>query len=200
MTTSRSTPRLRLTASLLAAVLPLVAVAEKPLATGAAAALLPWLGFVLVVLAALGRVWASSFIAGRKDRDLVTVGPYARCRNPLYAWSWLAMVGIGFASRSLGLTIALAVVFAWVYARAARREEVFLAETHGEAFRRYAATTPAFVPRGTAPVLPGTWTIHPAIFAKAFVDAASLLGFYALVRVADLAQQAGWLPTLLRLP
>jgi protein-S-isoprenylcysteine O-methyltransferase Ste14 len=200
MTTSRSTPRLRLTALLLAAVLLLVAVAEKPLSTGAAAALLPWLGFVLVVLAALGRVWASSFIAGRKDRDLVTAGPYARCRNPLYAFSWLAMVGIGFASRSISLTITLAIVFAWLYARAARHEETFLAETHGAAFRRYAATTPAFLPRATAPVLPGTWTIHPAVFAKAFVDAASLLGFFALVRIADLAQQAGWLPTLLRLP
>jgi protein-S-isoprenylcysteine O-methyltransferase Ste14 len=200
MTTSRSTPRLRLTALLLAVVLLLVAVAEKPLSTGAAAGVLPWLGFVLVVLAALGRIWASSFIAGRKDRDLVTAGPYARCRNPLYAWSWLAMVGIGLASRSLGVTIALAVCFAWLYARAARREEAFLAETHGEAFRRYAATTPAFLPRPAAQALPASWTIHPAIFAKSFVDAASLLGFYALVRIADLAQQSGWLPTLLQLP
>jgi protein-S-isoprenylcysteine O-methyltransferase Ste14 len=200
MTTSRSTPRLRLTALLLAVVLLLVAVAEKPLSTGAVGTLLPWLGFVLVVLAALGRIWASGFIAGRKDHELVTAGPYARCRNPLYAWSWLAMVGIGFASRSLVLTIALAVLFAWLYARAARREESFLAGVHGETFRRYAATTPAFLPRATAGALPAIWTIHPAVFAKSFVDAASLLGFYALVRIADLAQQSGWLPTLLRLP
>lgn len=200
MTASRSTPRLRLTALLLAAVLVLVAIAEKPVAGGAAAVWLPWLGFVLVVLAALGRIWASSFIAGRKDRELVTVGPYARCRNPLYSWSWLAMVGIGLASRSATLTVALAVLFAWLYARAARAEEVVLAEIHGDAFRRYAAATPAFVPRVSAGPLPASWTIHPAVFAKALVDAASLLGFYALVRVADLAQQAGWLPTLLRLP
>lgn len=200
MTASRSTPRLRLTALLLAAALVLVAIAEKPVASGAAAVWLPWLGFVLVVLAALGRIWASSFIAGRKDRELVTSGPYARCRNPLYSWSWLAMVGIGLASRSATLTVTLAVLFAWLYARAARDEEAFLAETHGDAFRRYAAATPAFLPRAAAEPLPGSWTIHPAVFAKALVDAASLLGFYALVRVADLAQQAGWLPTLLRLP
>jgi protein-S-isoprenylcysteine O-methyltransferase Ste14 len=200
MTTSRSTPRLRLTALLLTAVLLLVAVAEKPLVTGTAAALLPWLGFVLVALAALGRIWTSSFIAGRKDRELVTAGPYARCRNPLYAWSWLAMVGIGLASRSLGLTIALAVGFAWLYARAARQEAAFLAGIHGAAFRHYAASTPAFLPKAAAQDLPATWTIEPAVFAKAFVDAASLMGFYALVRIADLAQQSGWSPTLLRLP
>lgn len=200
MTPSRSTPRLRLTALLLAAVLLLSAVAEKPLLSGPRAELVPWLGFALVVLAVLGRLWASSFIAGRKDRELVTVGPYARCRNPLYACSWLAMLGIGLASRSLALTLALALVFAWLYVRAARAEETFLAEVHGEAFRRYAESTPAFVPKRGQQAVPATWTISPAIYAKAFVDAASLLGLYALVRLADLAQQAGWLPTLLRLP
>jgi protein-S-isoprenylcysteine O-methyltransferase Ste14 len=200
MTTSRSTPRLRLTVVLLATVLLLVAVGEKPAVTGAMAVLLPWLGFALVVLAALGRLWASSFIAGRKDRTLVTAGPYARCRNPLYTCSWLAMLGIGLASRSLGLTLALAVAFAWLYARAARSEEALLETLHGEDFRRYARATPAFLPRAASAALPEDWAIHPPVFAKAFFDAASLLGFYALVRIADLAQQAGWLPTLLRLP
>jgi protein-S-isoprenylcysteine O-methyltransferase Ste14 len=200
MTTSRSTPRLRLTALLLAAVLLLVAVGDKPALRGAAAVLLPWLGFALVVLAALGRIWASSFIAGRKDRDLVTAGPYARCRNPLYACSWLAMLGIGLASRSLVLTLALAVMFGWLYARAARSEEALLEALHGDSFRRYARATPAFLPRTGHSALPEVWTIRPPVFGKAFLDAASLLGFYALVRIADLAQQAGWLPTLLRLP
>ena len=111
MTVSRSTPRLRLTALLLLGVLALVATTERTTATGIAGLLLQLVGLACIACAALGRVWASVFIAGYKDAQLVRGGPYSVLRHPLYALSLLAMLGAGLTTRSVTLTAALLVVF-----------------------------------------------------------------------------------------
>ena len=56
-------------------------------------------GILLVALgltsaAAVGRLWCSLYIAGYKKSCLVTDGPYAMCRNPLYFFSMLGVWGI----------------------------------------------------------------------------------------------------------
>jgi len=200
MATSRSTPRLRLTAALLAVAAALVAVSERPGWDRDLALWLALVGFVLVVAAALGRIWTSAFIAGRKDRSLVTSGPYAGCRHPLYALSMLGMVGLGLATRSTLLAVSLPAAAGLLMLRAAAAEDTRLRDAHGDAYARYAARTPAFVPRPGSCDLPEVLEVHPRVFRKAFLDAASLLGVYALIRVLDALQIAGVLPTLLRLP
>jgi protein-S-isoprenylcysteine O-methyltransferase Ste14 len=50
-------------------------------------------GFSLVLLAIIGRCWASLYIGGRKVRELVTHGPFSIVRNPLYVFSLLARSG-----------------------------------------------------------------------------------------------------------
>ncbi|HSD75053.1 MAG TPA: methyltransferase, partial [Steroidobacteraceae bacterium] len=101
MTTSISTARVRLTLAWYALVVLLIAVSERPWThhwSGAAALVL---GLLLMSCAALGRAWTSLFIAGHKDERLVTTGPYALCRHPLYALSLLGGLGVGLASRSV---------------------------------------------------------------------------------------------------
>jgi protein-S-isoprenylcysteine O-methyltransferase Ste14 len=49
----------------------------------------------------LGRTWCSLDISGRKKRELVTVGPYALVRNPLYIFTLLEAFGIGAQSGSM---------------------------------------------------------------------------------------------------
>ena len=101
MTESASTPRLRATFAIYLALVAATAVlgprdlgATAYYSTGIA-------GFLLVVLACLGRLWCSVFIAGHKDESLVTTGPYGRVRHPLYACSMLGAFGLGLTSRSL---------------------------------------------------------------------------------------------------
>jgi protein-S-isoprenylcysteine O-methyltransferase Ste14 len=200
MSASRSTPRLRLTVALLAGTVALVAVAERPLAGSLAGEALMLLGFACIVAAALGRVWTSLFIAGFKDRELVRRGPYAALRHPLYLLSLLAMLGVGLASRSLALGCGLVAVFGVLYAGAARREDAWLRETHGATFEAYCREVRAFLPRGSALGAPESLEIRPRVLAKAFLDAGSLLGLYALLRLADALQRAGVTPTLLALP
>jgi len=47
---------------------------------------------------------------------------------------------------------------------------------------------------------PETLEIRPRVLWKAFLDAGSLLGLYALLRAADALQRAGVTPTWLTLP
>ncbi len=200
MPASRSTPRLRLTALLLAAVLGLVAVSERGLCGGIAGELVQLAGLACVVCAALGRVWTSAFIAGYKDRTLVREGPYSALRHPLYALSLLAMLGLGLATRSLAITLALSVAFGVIYVRAARQEDELLSRAHGNDFAAFADRVPAFIPDGTSYEVPESLLVRPRVYWKAFVDAGSLVGLYLLVRLADLLQCSGLTPTLLSLP
>ena len=68
-------------------------------------------GFVLLVACAMGRVWASAYISGKKNKELVTVGPYSLVRNPLYFFSLLGFIGTGLAFESITFAMLLAGLF-----------------------------------------------------------------------------------------
>jgi protein-S-isoprenylcysteine O-methyltransferase Ste14 len=200
MTVSRSTPRLRLTALLLLGMLALVATSQRTLATGLAGLLLQLGGLACIACAALGRIWSSVFIAGYKDAQLVRSGPYAMLRHPLYALSLLAMLGAGLTTRSAALTAALLAVFAMIYARAAHEEDGFLRSAHGAAFDRFAREVNAFWPRWSAYLVPEALEVRPRVLWKAFLDAGTLLGYWALLVLADALQRAAVTPTWVTLP
>jgi protein-S-isoprenylcysteine O-methyltransferase Ste14 len=183
-----------------AACIVIVAVASRPTFAGTSSALLAVTGFVFVLAAALGRAWTSLFIAGHKDAALVQAGPYAACRHPLYALSLLGMLGLGLATRSVVLAIAL-VGTAWLlHARAARTEDALLEQLHGEAARAYRDRVPGLWPDWRRYALPESLVIHPRLAAKAFLDAATLLLAFAALEIAHALQTAGVTPALVRLP
>ncbi len=199
-TISRSTPRLRATAALLAVTVAIVAVSERGFFAGLAGGLVQLAGVAIVAAAALGRVWTSAFIAGRKDATLVRSGPYSAVRHPLYSLSLLAMLGIGLVTRSVTITAALLLFSLVVYARAARREDSVLAGMHGDDHAGFAAGTPAFWPDAAAYRVPESIELRPRVFWKAFLDAGSLIGVALLLCAADLLQRSGVTPALLTLP
>jgi protein-S-isoprenylcysteine O-methyltransferase Ste14 len=178
----------------------LVAVTARPTLTGFASGLVGFLGFVLVALAALGRFWTSLFIAGRKDATLVQVGPYAACRHPLYLLSLIGMVGLGLATRSVALLLALVGITALLHAGAMRAEDALLESTHGEAARRYREQVPALIPDGSRYSVPELLEIQPRVVWKAALDAGSLLLALALVQAAHQLQLAGAIAPWWRLP
>lgn len=199
MNTSRSTPRLRLTAVLLLGILGLVAVSNRTWASGPAGELLELAGLACIACAVLGRVWTSVYIAGYKDSHLVRHGPYSAVRHPLYAFSMLAMLGVGLATRSLAITIVLVATFALIYARAARSEDAYLRSRHAAGYADYAAAVPAFLPRRGGEV-PEVVEVRPRVLWKAFLDAGTLLGYYVLLQGADLLHVTGVTPAWFTLP
>ncbi len=185
MTDSASTPRLRAT---FAIYIGLVAASAF---VGPRAMMTAWyyvsgaLGFVCVTLACLGRIWTSAFIAGHKDAELVTVGPYALCRHPLYACSILGALGLGLTSRSPLLCAIVVVLIASLVVYAAAGEEQFLADEFPEEFKAYVNATPnKWWPRRHSGALPGHIDVRLAVYWKAFLDAGSFFLLYLLVAFA----------------
>ena len=200
MASSPSTSRLRITVALLTVVLALVAVSERGWATGLAGEALQLIGLACIACAALGRVWASVFIAGYKDASLVQSGPYAALRHPLYALSLLAAVGVGLTTRSVAITLGLVVALGAIHAAAARREDALLGARHGAAFEEYRRAVRGFLPRWSAYEVPERLEVRPRVLWKSFLDAGSLLGYYTLLRLADALQLAAVTPKWLVLP
>lgn len=64
-------------------------------------------GMVLVAIGSLGRMWCSVYIAGYKDRTLITQGPYSVCRNPLYFFSTFGALGVGCCTETFTFPLAL---------------------------------------------------------------------------------------------
>jgi len=93
----------------------------------------------------LSAAWPVLHAAQREGR-LATGGPYARVRHPQYVGFVLILLGFLFQWPTL-LTLAMFPVLVWMYVRLARREERDALEQFGEAYARYAASTPAFIPR-----------------------------------------------------
>ena len=97
-------------------------------------------GFIL-----LASAWRVLF-AAQQARHLATTGPYAYVRHPQYVGFILIMLGFLLQWPTL-LTLTMFPILVWMYVRLARREEREVRAEVGEAYARYAAVTPAFLPR-----------------------------------------------------
>jgi protein-S-isoprenylcysteine O-methyltransferase Ste14 len=185
MTESASTPRLRTTFGIYLALIPASALVGPRDVPFALHALAGCAGFVLVALACLGRIWCSAFIAGHKDEQLVTSGPYARCRHPLYACSLVGALGLGLTTRSPLLCAVVVALIAALVVYAAACEEQFLEAQFPDEFRAYVTAVPnKWWPRAAAAAMPERIEVRPAIYWKAFLDAGSFFLLYVLVSVA----------------
>ena len=57
------------------------------------------IGYALIGVGAVGRMWCGVYIAGRKNKELCQDGPYSLCRNPLYVFSFIGTVGVALGAR-----------------------------------------------------------------------------------------------------
>ena len=126
MTDSASTPRLRATFAIYIALIASTTVIGPSQVPALLYYGMSIAGFILVTLACLGRIWTSVFIAGHKDAELVTTGPYARCRHPLYSCSILGALGLGLATKSWLLCAMTVLLITALVIYAASCEEQFV--------------------------------------------------------------------------
>lgn len=201
MTRSASTPRLRLTLLYFLLLIGAAGFIEPTgfLANGGAGGLWRIVSLLLVATACLGRIWCSVFVAGRKDAVLVTTGPYALVRHPLYVLSFLGGLGLGLATGSVALTTLTLAILALLFRSAAVAEERVLESLHGAAFASYTARTPRWWPKWSSWNIPDRVDVQAKVLWKAFVDAGAFFLVYAFLLAAIELRAAGILPTLLRL-
>jgi protein-S-isoprenylcysteine O-methyltransferase Ste14 len=140
-------------------------------------------GLVLVAIASLGRMWCSLYIAGYKDRKLVTDGPYSLCRNPLYFFSMLGALGIALATETFTFPLVVIVLFALYYPQIIKREETRLRQMFGTKFDEYTQRTPAFFPRTKSFSEPESYDVQPSVYRKHIFSA---LWFIWIVGILEL--------------
>lgn len=73
---------------------------------------------------------------GDEPSELLTEGPFAYSRNPIYIGIIVAYLGLTIIIGSLWPLLTL-IPLAWYFDRMARREEDYLEATFGEEFREY---------------------------------------------------------------
>jgi protein-S-isoprenylcysteine O-methyltransferase Ste14 len=112
------------------------------------------IGFVTAILGELLRFWGVSY-AGSETRttgtvggtQLVTSGPYAYVRNPLYIGNILMYLGIGIMSNALMpyLQLTALAYFVFQYSAIIRIEEEYLSGTFSN-WKDYSSSVPRFIP------------------------------------------------------
>ena len=115
-----------------------------------------WIAVVSVACIAAGellRLWAASH-AGRstrsdriKARVLITTGPYAYIRHPIYVGNFLIGLGMICLAEAFILVPVFLVLFTFYYRRIVFTEETFLKERFGLEFDLYCRLVPKYIPR-----------------------------------------------------
>jgi protein-S-isoprenylcysteine O-methyltransferase Ste14 len=101
------------------------------------------------------RVWAVGYAGSRtrtrarsgRLKDLVTGGPYAHVRNPIYLGNCLLAVGILLLFDRWGVAMPLLLAVLLCYHLVVLWEEQLLGAAFGEGYRRYRCSVPRWVPR-----------------------------------------------------
>jgi protein-S-isoprenylcysteine O-methyltransferase Ste14 len=128
------------------------------------------IGILFVGIAAIGRSWSLAYIAGRKASELVAIGPYTLCRNPIYLFNATAAVGYGLISGSLVITGGTVVLFAFYHHFLIREEETFLRGKFGAAYEDYCRRVNRFFPSLRAWHDKSDLTLDTRIFRNRMVD------------------------------
>jgi len=93
----------------------------------------------------LGRNWSGRVII-QVDHQLITAGPYAYVRHPLYTGLLTALTGTTLVSGDLGSLLGLFLVIN-IFRLKAQREEQLLQAEFGEGYAVYRAHTGGILPR-----------------------------------------------------
>lgn len=112
-----------------------------------------WIGAALTLGGLLFTVWArlhigvnwSGIVTIKQDHELITSGPYALLRHPIYTGVLLALAGSAMANGKWRGILAVVIAFLTLW-RKLRLEERWMQEQFGEAYRAYSRRTAALIP------------------------------------------------------
>lgn len=159
-----------------------------------------WLAYAALVLAVLGRGWCAAYIGGRKKYELIKLGPYSVTRNPLYVFSFVGIVGIGFATGMITYLILLPVVFVLYYRVVVRREEAYLLAAFGKDYENYMLTVPRWWPNFESWRDADEITVKPHYLRHTLRDSAAFFLALPLLQFIQYLHAVDVLPVLLYLP
>ena len=126
--------------------LPPIAVFDHlPLRLAGVALVLLGIAGTLISPVAMGASWRADVDPDLRT-DLVTTGPYRLIRNPVLTSTATTIVGLALMVPNVLAVSMLVLCVVSMQIQVRRVEEPYLERVHGDAYRRYAATTGRFLP------------------------------------------------------
>jgi protein-S-isoprenylcysteine O-methyltransferase Ste14 len=137
------------------------------------------------------RLWATAFIGGQKNRQLVTTGPYRVVRHPLYLGSALALFGIVLMAQRFWALLPAALLLA-VYGLVAAVEDRRLSKQFSNDSELYRGRTHAWWPSWSG--LAAALHDRPDVVLKRaiFRELACSVGFLAVTVLAEISEATWW--------
>jgi protein-S-isoprenylcysteine O-methyltransferase Ste14 len=158
-----------------------------------------FVGGVLVAIGVIGRVWCFSYISGKKNAVLVQEGPYSMTRNPLYLFSLIAYIGLGFATETFTMVLLMSIAFSAYYPIVIRSEEAYLKNKFGNKFDSYCKRVPRFWPKFSLLEENLSVNINGVVFRKGLMDVIWFIVLFALLSLLEMCHQVGYMPTFYHL-
>lgn len=157
-------------------------------------------GLALLIAAVMGRLWSILYIGSKKNRELVTLGPYSVTRNPLYFFSLTGLLGIGLVYGSLILATALLAIGIVVFHHTATREADFLRAKFGDIYADYAVRTPLIMPRPWLYRTSESVTFSSRALSRTLRDCLPFLVLYPLIELVEYLHAIGLLKPIFVIP
>jgi protein-S-isoprenylcysteine O-methyltransferase Ste14 len=112
-----------------------------------------WLGAVITLAGLLFAVWArlvlganwSRSVTVKQDHELITAGPYALVRHPIYTGMLIAFLGTALAITQYRGLLAFALIFFSLWYKL-RLEEQWMRAQFGQTYADYSRRTAALIP------------------------------------------------------
>lgn len=110
------------------------------------------IGLLLLFIGILGRIYSTLYIGGMKNvgydgNSFIKDGVYKICRNPLYFFSFIGLLGLLFIKGEISLIIVGGILFLLIYHFTILGEEKFLMGKYGESYERFLNEVPRFFPK-----------------------------------------------------
>jgi protein-S-isoprenylcysteine O-methyltransferase Ste14 len=156
-------------------------------------------GIVLAGIASMGRLWCSVYIAGYKTDKLITQGPYSMCRNPLYFFSLLGALGVGFATGTFLFPLLILIAFCWYYHFVIKSEEAGLMKMHRSEFEIYLKKVPRFFPKISLLQEPDEYIVKPIVFKEHIFSALWFVWFPGIIAFIKGLHDIKILPTIFKI-
>ncbi|MCL3862989.1 isoprenylcysteine carboxylmethyltransferase family protein [Actinotalea sp. K2] len=121
------------------------ALSSPVLRTAAAVVAAAGIGATYAAQMAMGNAWRIGVDPAERT-DLVTSGPFALVRNPIFTAALITFTGLAFTTPNLVALAGLAAVFAGIQMQVRLVEEPHLLTTHGRDYADYAARVGRFLP------------------------------------------------------
>jgi len=143
------------------------------------------IGYVLITLATLGRIWCTVYIGGRKDEELCQDGPYSITRNPLYIFSFLGVTGIMCGTQNLMLLMIIVPLFLGYYYFIIKSEENRLLELFGQEFADYCLKVNKIIPNFSNYWSKNIIEIDPRIMFRSITDASVFMWLFVALEILE---------------